>query len=689
MQKVATNTDSTYSHGKMVTSNGGHVADASGAASFRSLECLLNELSFQSDDTHNNDVEQGHCSAPCPNKVGQSSLHDDDPENNKHDDDVETSVVDKKEDCENPSQDICGDPEADGHNSNAALVSADSIQRFLEEKLRMNKEMTKSEFQAFLLDKAGILASDALLDSIFAATDKDRNGLLDSAELAAYVDHIRPSTKKERARYIVWACLTYAPMYLACFNLAASLLAAKTNIRERPYGDLYGNLNHPYWSIAAICDLIGNFGYVILKWEEERLAFENIQAARIRLIKWVHFDLPRFLKKAQRKVSGRLDDEEFDSDIGDDQLSDSDSAPSESGIVNEEKTSRKQNLMQRVAEGTVEGTKAMTGNLRGRLEKLDPRTIFENAEEQKRMGSEALASIRSLLFDETNHSSSPTKPSAGDDGLDLRELRLLLETMGVFLAEHALREIFWEVDTDRSHTVSIEELIQYAKEREAMVFDDKKYCSVFKYLAILKRCCVTIGFWTAWLFVTGAIFWILLSHATKASDFAIQQFLGLICVFYLSGALGNMTNLYQSTQVISWQIETARMMLRAASISVGLSQMEKGRVDSSRNVTTRRRSNESQRRRCSNESQQSIDEMRRSVQNRIRRDAVAQLRRNSGKSKTKSRQRLGQIVKSTRNFGSGGGGGLFSAYDADKLARAQEEGALALFQIIDVSNYAK
>ena len=480
-------------------------------------------------------------------------------------------------------------------------------------------------------------------------------------------------------------------MYLACFNLAASLLAAKTNIRERPTGDLYGNLSHPYWSIAAICDLIGNFGYVILKWEEERLAFENIQAARVRLIKWVHFDLPRFLKKAQRKVSGILDDDDpdDDNDIGYGQLPDSGSTPSESGEADEEKakldarsSDRKQNLMQRVAEGTVGGTRAMAGKVRGRLEMLDPRTIFDNAEEQKRMGSEALASIRSVLFDETNHSSSPAKPSVGDDGLDLRELRLLLETMGVFLADHALQEIFWEVDTDRSHTVSIEELIQYAKEREAMVFDDKKYYNFFKYLAILKRCCFTIGFWTAWLFVIGAIFWTLLSHATKASDFAIQQFLGLICVFYLSGALGNMTNLYQSTQVISWQIENARMMLRAASISIGLSQVEKGRVDSSRNVAMTR---------CSNELQHSIEEIRRSVQNRIRRDAVSKLRHRANesvvKSKTQSRQKLGQIVKSTRS--GGGGGGTFSANDAEQLGIAQEEGALALFQIIDVSNDAK
>jgi len=206
--------------------------------------------------------------------------------------------------------------------------------------------------------------------------------------------------------------------------------------------------------------------------------------------------------------------------------------------------------------------------------------------------------------------------------------------------------------------------------------------------------------------VVGAIFWILLSHATKASDFAIQQFLGLICVFYLSGALGNMTNLYQSTEVMRWQIESARMMLRAAAISVGLSQREKGRTDSSRQIAYRRRSNESQvsrrrsnesqvSRRNSNGSQLSVDSMRRSVQNRIRRDAVAKLRRdsNEGVAKSKSsRQKLGQIMKSTKDIMAGGGdgtGGIFAAYDAETLAIAQEEGALALFQIIDVSDDSK
>ena len=90
--------------------------------------------------------------------------------------------------------------------------------------------------------------------------------------------------------------------------------------------------------------------------------------------------------------------------------------------------------------------------------------------------------------------------------------------------------------------------------------------------------------------------------------------------------------------------------------------MEKGRVDSSRNFATRR---------CSN----AVSKLRHHVNESV------------VKSKTQSRQRLGQIVKSTRS--GGGGGGTFSAYDAEQLNRAQEEGALALFQIIDVSNDAK
>ena len=84
-------------------------------------------------------------------------------------------------------------------------------------------------------------------------------------------------------------------------------MSASTNLREREYGDLYGNQSHHFWEIAACSDLIGLCGYVILKWEEERLKYENLQQARIRLVQWVNVDLPRFVNNtATRKLKSSI-----------------------------------------------------------------------------------------------------------------------------------------------------------------------------------------------------------------------------------------------------------------------------------------------------------------------------------------------------------------------------------------------
>merc|ERR1711957_291541 len=78
-----------------------------------------------------------------------------------------------------------------------------------------------------------------------------------------------------------------------------------TNLRSRPGGDLFGESVYYYRLIAALICTVGDSGYLLLKWEEEKLAYENLNAARARLIKWVHCDLPRFLNKSE---SGQTSD---------------------------------------------------------------------------------------------------------------------------------------------------------------------------------------------------------------------------------------------------------------------------------------------------------------------------------------------------------------------------------------------
>lgn len=80
-------------------------------------------------------------------------------------------------------------------------------------------------------------------------------------------------------------------------------------------------------------------------------------------------------------------------------------------------------------------------------------------------------------------------------------IRLLLETVGVFLGQNALREIFYEIDDDQSGTITVKELLQYATKNEKLVLS--KYKNYFKYLSILKRCFLTIGWWSSWSYVMG------------------------------------------------------------------------------------------------------------------------------------------------------------------------------------------
>ena len=85
---------------------------------------------------------------------------------------------------------------------------------------------TKTAFRQLLLDEAGVHVEDALLEAIFAATDEDGNGLLDATELATYVHEIRPSSQRERRKYVALSCLLYPPFYLSFFCLNASLVSA-------------------------------------------------------------------------------------------------------------------------------------------------------------------------------------------------------------------------------------------------------------------------------------------------------------------------------------------------------------------------------------------------------------------------------------------------------------------------------
>lgn len=367
-------------------------------------------------------------------------------------------------------------------------------------------------------------------------------------------------------------------------------MSATTNIREREYGDLYGK-KHPYWAIASMSDLIGLCGYVILKWEQERLKYENLQQAKIRLVKWVNVDLPRFVKTtARRKLkqsmslpsSYSLDgggNGEPDIERGEGSAFSSIHGQScvvgnsyglearkirvsfvdevdinvkeeeenvESISVNEEARLNKPRvpaLVTKLAEGGEQLVKdtgqhltkiaEVTGHGVTQIaqggEQLAKETVQGGEHFMKAAGDvlkatgeqlgeaftnigrlgqvefdreEAVTAIRAFLFDDKE---GDAVDDFGNQGLDLQELRLLLESMGVFLADHALQEVFAEIDIDKSGSITIEELLLYATKNKQMLESNSR---LVKYFGILWRCFKTIGWWTSWSYVTGAACWV-------------------------------------------------------------------------------------------------------------------------------------------------------------------------------------
>jgi len=142
----------------------------------------------------------------------------------------------------------------------------------------------------------------------------------------------------------------------------------------------------------------------------------------------------------------------------------------------------------------------------------------------------------------------------------------------------------------------------------------------------------------------------------------------------LIGALGNVTNLYQSSLTVQRQIDNARMMLRAAAVAVGLSQMEKDKQKLLTEPTGEMG------RPVHDKTKQTLQEMTLSVQNTIQQDALSKLKSvEASADESKSKQSLHQLatLASTKTL---------EVYSDKKLALAQEEGAQTLFQVIDVSD---
>ena len=190
--------------------------------------------------------------------------------------------------------------------------------------------------------------------------------------------------------------------------------------------------------------------------------------------------------------------------------------------------------------------------------------------------------------------------------------------------------------------------------------------------------------------------WVCLSTVPNASVLELQMFLGFTVILYLIGALGNLSNLYRATQIQFFHIDNARMMLREAAISIGLSQTEQADVSSSQmeqinNIQGQIKDKmESKLKEEQLDTSSQLDTSNRTAQ---RRDTILAVRatmktmsssisNTSGDSKSRSyTKKMSSNISSTSS-----GCHIGQGHSSKSLLTAQERGAEFLFRIIDVSD---
>ena len=331
------------------------------------------------------------------------------------------------------------------------------------------------------------------MESIFLAADKDGSGLISDEEFCDYIMTMRPSKAMDRTKYVIRGMLCYLPTYLACFNLAASLISAQTNLRERQGENLYG-VQHHWWMLASVFDFFGNFGYVFLSYQEKVATYERLKLAQSRLARWVKSELPKHSAKRVR-----------------------------SDLYSPETTHN----MSLSAEMSL---------------------VWEGGEMESANSFSLERPVNKLLN--------------SNEGMDIDDLRCLLEQSGVFLPGGSLQEIFNAIDEDKSGNITLLEIERYAaKERQ-------NPSSILYVLEILKRCCQDVGWWGSWLFVIGATFWICVAYVHTSNYVLLLHLVGMTCANYLFAAVTLLFSAYGQSESSVAMFEIAEARLREIAISL-------------------------------------------------------------------------------------------------------------------------
>jgi Ca2+-binding EF-hand superfamily protein len=186
--------------------------------------------------------------------------------------------------------------------SESKSTQDNKIKEFIRDSIiKENMKISRSELHDTILDTAGIVLSEDILNQLFHKVDKYHDGHIDAKDLANYINSIRQATAHERTRIVMWKVLKSISFWCSVLFFIGSLSSIIVNLCSREDRVLHKK-EHYYYQIGAWAFLLGSFGFVFWVYDYESAVCERKVLTNNKLVKWIKHDFPSLYFEKMSKL---------------------------------------------------------------------------------------------------------------------------------------------------------------------------------------------------------------------------------------------------------------------------------------------------------------------------------------------------------------------------------------------------
>jgi hypothetical protein len=171
--------------------------------------------------------------------------------------------------------------------------------------------------------------------------------------------------------------------------------------------------------------------------------------------------------------------------------------------------------------------------------------------------------LKGLVEEPDSHVQSDSRVQsdvAYHDLMNLQQLRLVIENVGVVLSYEDLIRVFTEIAGDeRKEYITMLDLTKFAVKKQ------KPQEGKAKHRLILRQCLTSPGFWANLSYSVGSAAYVLLDWVEAKNEMAA---IGAIC--YFVGSVGVISSMYKSVGRSLCSVERVNGRLRAAAVKLGM-----------------------------------------------------------------------------------------------------------------------